>query len=51
MITYGKGRTGDSHPIMNDQGGAWAAPSQVREFLSQSMVNLRCNFFSFDSLI
>jgi hypothetical protein len=41
----GRGEQGDSHPIINDQIGAEAVPSQVREFLSQSMVNLRCNFF------
>jgi hypothetical protein len=29
-ITYGKGRTGDSHPITNEWGGEWVVSSQVR---------------------
>jgi hypothetical protein len=28
-ITYAKGRTGGSHPMTNEWGGAWAVPSQV----------------------
>jgi hypothetical protein len=47
----GRGENGDSHPIINEWGGAWAIPSQMRWFLSQSMVNLRWNFFVYESLI
>jgi hypothetical protein len=30
MITYGKDRTGDSHPVINEWGGACMVPGQVR---------------------
>jgi hypothetical protein len=45
MLTYGE-EPGDSHPIVNEWGGAWVVSRQVRGFLSQSVVNVRCNVFS-----
>jgi hypothetical protein len=43
--TMRRGGPGDSHSIINDWGGAWEIPNQVRVVPESSIVNLRCSIF------